>query len=248
VAKSKHPTQKQRAAWARLATQRGPTGRFLSKDALAARDREQLKRILDLSLMTPAQRVKVKRTQVRAAEVKTLKKNRVKRHKAHPDRYTRKSAPNKQTLADADLIERDILPHWKDKINHGELSEYIWEWQGQHSFKTAQDFLLLAKTAMPADTMGYLAVSTGSGRNMHWGGTRLGTPRDIWWHSQTLLGSNSETLESISLQIKDSSRAVSIRTEVILTTKGRVKTHGSHSKKGKTGGSARKASSKRRTR
>lgn len=219
MAKRKRPTAKQRAAWARL--QRGPSGRFLSREELAARAREQLQRVADAMFATPAERAKLKQSALRQAEVKAEKQLRRKRFKARPQGYKWKANPNSRTLADADIIADGGFPPYADKFQQGQYTAYVWAFQGEHALKTAQDFLLERRKDFPSDAHGYLAFGNGHGPNSVWAGTKYGTPRDIWWHSQTILTSKSETIADLVDQMNEN-EGRNIWVEVKITTKERI--------------------------
>lgn len=200
---------------------RGPNGAPLSNAALAAYKAEQLQRVVDRAFMSPVQRERADAAIARANSVKQEKRERYQRFQRNRGAYQWHAKPNKQTLADAALIEQDTVPAPTDVLPYGALTEYIWTWQGNHALQTAQDFLLLARHALPSDSMGYLAMGNGHGKNATWIGTRFGDPEYIWRHSQTFLSSQSQNTVSIN-QLPFGAQDPSIWVEVKLTTKGRV--------------------------
>ncbi len=237
---AKHPrTPAQLAALARLnARPRDAAGRPLSNDALKSREKEHLQRLVDLTFMTPTQRARANRAMLRANEVKEEKQARNKRYRQNPKAYKRQANPDKVTLASADEINAERLPKPAHTIKHGDLTEHVWVWQGQHALQTAKDFLYLANEKMPADTRGYLAIGNGYGSNVKWVGTRYGTPLDVVRHANNLEDSKSEEVtELMSLIAGDENwgnESRSVRVEVKLTTQGRLsygKGRGSSKKK-----------------
>jgi len=224
VAKRRTPSRRtpaQRAAAQRA--QRGPSGRFLSLEQMQARAREELQRVRDLAFLTPAQFRKYSAAQRRQSEVKAEKQDRKRRAKKNRKAYAYSRAPDNRTLAQAEQINSQVLPAPTDVESLGDLTVYIWSWQGAHSIQTAIDFLYLAEERMPQDSRGYASIGTGYGVDATWVGTSIGRPIDVARNLATLHTSKSDDIQRLFKQSEVSKEAVSIRTEVKLTTKGRVK-------------------------
>jgi len=223
VAKRRTPSRRTPAQLAAAQrAQRGPSGRFLSADAIKARAAEELQRVRDLAFLTPAQYAKRKALQKRAAEVKSEKTDRRARVKQNRKAYSYSRAPDKRTLSQADAINEGVMPKPSDVTTLGPLTVYVWTWQGAHGIQTAIDFLYLAEERMPPDTRGYAAIGTGYGQESTWVGTAIGRPIDIARNLRTLHTSKSDDIQELFKRSEDREEAVSIRTEVKLTTKGRV--------------------------
>jgi len=241
---AKRPKQSRRHRKQAPARPRGTGGRLLSKDAAQARDREATQRALDMAFMTPAQFAKQRKAEARAIQVKEEKEGRYERFRAKRDAYQWNPKPNISTLADAELINAGIMPHPSDVVEHGEITEYIWTWQGAHALQTAQDFLIQVLDGnpdMPSDLIGSLAMGNGHGKNSQWIGTKFGTPRQVWEHSQTFLSSQSKNTVALNQLPLNSEEAVSIWAEVKMTSQGRVIHNENKSDVGKAVGSRRKA-------
>ena len=197
---------------------RGPRGAPLSNDALAARAAEELQRFVDMQFMSPQQIRRLTRSAARAAEVKHEKESRYARIRSAPDLY---SVDSRDAEADEANIHNGVLPRPTQTVNHAGVTEVIWMWRGPHALAVAQEFLLLAKTALPSDSMGYLAMGNGRGKNSTWIGTKFGTPQDVFHHSQTFLTSQSSNTVALNA-LPHAERDSSIWAEVKMTTQGRV--------------------------
>lgn len=210
--------------------ERGSKGRFLSREDSKARAAESLQRLRDLAFLTPREFALVKQKELRGIEVKAEKIERRKRYLAKPEAYKSSKKPNKRTLEQANAIESGKFPKPNHIIRKGKQTEYVWVWQGEHSLMTAKEFLQLARTQMPADTMGYLAIGNGHGKNSKWVGTKFGSPLDIIRHATTLTDSKSDEVSELMSLIsgegdwgQEGKTADNIWTEVKLTTQGRLK-------------------------
>lgn len=213
---------------------RSVTGRFLSREDIAAYQREQEQRILEVARMSPDQYAAHRRAELRREEVRREKASRYQRHRARPATYARSN----DTDIDNTLIDDGTLPAPTDVIQHDDGStEYVWNWKGPFALETARAFLYLCETLqkegrLPADAMGYLAVGNGNGKNSVWIGTRFASPRGIVNHSHTLFTSKSANTEEL-LALPHQERSPDIWAEVKLITSGRVEHADSKRKAGR---------------
>lgn len=205
---------------------RGATGRFLDRDAREASFREQLQRAAEFALMSPEERAQRIAADLRVKEVKREKQDRRRRAKSAPSKYkskTRESADRK-CRDDQKLIHAGQIPKPTQEFEHGNTAEYIWLWQGSQALETAQAFLLHLSSTLPADARCYLSVGNGFDANSQWIGTRLDTPRNVWFHSQTFLSSQSGNAQYLERKVnsQDYQAKLDLWAEVKLITKGTI--------------------------
>lgn len=212
-------TPKQIAALVKLnARPRGRNGAPLGNDALKVFRAEELQRIVDRMYMSPAQLHKLNRNTLRAQEVMHEKKSRYARMRATPKLY---NADSRDALEDTADIDNGIVPKPTETIRHGIETERVWTWRGPHAFETAQSFLRLAQSKLPADSKGFLAMGNGRGKNATWIGTHFGSPEQVLKHSHTFLTSQSANTVALN-SLPHAERDSSIWAEVKMTTQGRV--------------------------
>lgn len=200
---------------------RGPNGRYLSKEQIAAASRENFQRLADRALTPAHVRRKQDAFELRRKEVEEEKRSRYQRFRQQPNLYKQTTKSEAQTVSDSSSIRAGYVPAPTQVLNHGIFAEYIWTWYGPTALQTATDFLLLAREVLPPDAKGALAMGDGRGKNSTWIGTRFGSPTEVFRHSQTFTQSQSGNTVQL-LQLPHGLREPSIWAEVKFTTTGRV--------------------------
>jgi hypothetical protein len=200
---------------------RNAAGKFISKEDYAAHDAEALKRVQDIAFLTPQQFAERRQRELRQAEVKREKAERYKRARNARSKYKHKSRPDGKTLADRKRILAGEIPAPMQRLRHGQNYEYIWAWQGPNALQTAQDFLLHLQRKLPADALTYLSVGNGYSKNSLWVGTKLGTPSQTWWHSQTFLSAQSGNTQILN-KMPQTPAALELWAEVKLITRTKL--------------------------
>jgi hypothetical protein len=148
-------------------------GRFLSKDAYAARQNEIGKRLSS----------KYERAKEQARQKEEARKWHVAERKKKASRtrgkngklkslYSNESKGQSRLERDSDTLSIGVLPASHDKRKVGRYYLHYWVWYGSDAVKAVEDFLTTARENLPGATLGRVAIGTSySKKHGDWVGT-----------------------------------------------------------------------------